>query len=100
MTNGKFLVDPKEIILTLIDSNGGFIDGRTVLQKAAYFAGEKLKVDLGFSPHYYGPYSREVEATTELLVSQGLLTETIERLSGLDAIAGFEPRKYHYQMTP
>ncbi len=89
----------KELILTVTHANGGSIEGRTVLQKVCYFAGERLDLDLGFRPHYYGPFSSRIEDATDILVSQTLLRETIERIPTFRPATGFEPRKYTYQLT-
>ena len=89
----------KELILTVTDANGGSIEGRTVLQKVCYFAGKSLDLDLGFRPHYYGPFSSKIEDATDILVSQRLLRETIERIPAFKPATGFEPRKYTYELT-
>lgn len=44
------------------------IRGRTAVQKITYFVSVLLGIDLGFFPHYYGPYSRQVASTLEGLV--------------------------------
>ena len=44
----------------------GTMRGKTLLQKRLYFVSVILGVDLGYEPHYYGPYSEEVAtANTE-----------------------------------
>ncbi len=55
------------LLLTLFDENyeKSFINGRTKLQKVAFFAQKELVEKgydsiYGFRPYYYGPYSREV----------------------------------------
>lgn len=90
---------PKGMILAVTDANGGTIEGRTALQKICYFAAERLGVEFGFGPHYYGPFSPKVEDATDLLVSQNLLRETIERLPTHWPKTGFEARKYTYELT-
>ncbi len=91
-------INPRDFVLMLVRANEGSIAGRTILQKISYFAAEKLELDLGFKPHYYGPFSAEVENATEILVSQKLLEERIERLPLYDTL-DFEPRRYHYELN-
>lgn len=43
------------------------ITGRTALQKIVYFLSVMMNEDLGYNPHFYGPYSPKVaEANAEL----------------------------------
>jgi uncharacterized protein YwgA len=78
---------------------GQRIEGRTKLQKVAYFFGSHLGVEgiLGYRPHYYGPYSSEVADAVSMLASLGFLGETVSP-GTLDA-KGFERRKYVYELT-
>ncbi len=99
MASKETNLDTKDLVLMLIDANEGVIEGRTVLQKISYFAGKKLGWKLAFAPHYYGPFSTEIEDSTDLLVSQGLLTEMIERLPVSNPTTGFGLRKYTYNLT-
>jgi uncharacterized protein YwgA len=81
----------------ILDAAGGRIDGRTVVQKMAYFAANALGEDLGHHAHYYGPYSREVErALTHSALSEDV-HETVERFPGWRG--GPDGRQYHYELT-
>lgn len=93
------LEDPKQLVLALIAANQGYIEGRTVLQKLSYFTAEHLQLSLGFKPHYYGPFSSEIENATELLRYSGLVRELSETIPVLDPSSDFESRKYHYHLT-
>ncbi len=99
MGRERELEEPKDLILLLLSANGGQIDGRTALQKLSYFAGQSIGMDLGFMPHYYGPFSSEIESSTDISVYEDLVTETVQRIPFLDPISSFEPKKYHYQLT-
>ena len=74
------------------------IEGRTLLQKLAYFLNELAKLDIPFEPGYYGPYSEAIANATDSLVTLGFLKETEERYPGGPSNV-FEPRKYTYKLT-
>lgn len=57
------------------------VKGRTRLQKIIYFLSKKLGLDLGFIPHYFGPYSPLVGKTLESLISADFIEETAVSVS-------------------
>lgn len=68
-----------DILLLIVKGEGETgLRGRTLLQKKAYFLSVLMNVDLGFSPHYYGPYSSYVASHLDSLVNCGLLKEVTE----------------------
>lgn len=72
-------MDILNLIICVVGSNKAQrIVGRTQLQKDTYFVCEKLGIDCGFAPHYYGPYSRTVDNAVDTLVSVGFLAESEE----------------------
>jgi hypothetical protein len=90
---------PTDFVLCLIDAAGGKIQGRTLLQKRAFFVTELLDNDFGlrFDAHYYGPYSATVEGTTTQLKNLGFLQESSTGFGTLRD--GFEVRRYNYSLT-
>jgi len=52
--------------------------GRTLLQKKVYFLSVLMRVDFGFSAHYYGPYSSFVAEHLNGLVNYEVLKEVTE----------------------
>jgi uncharacterized protein YwgA len=54
------------LILLLAASTNG-IPGKTALQKIAYFVSVKLKINMSFNAHLYGPYSKVVERNLQTL---------------------------------
>ncbi len=55
----------------------GGIKGRKRLQKVVYFLSQAgCRLDVDYHLHHYGPYSREVANLTDVMVSEGLLSET------------------------
>jgi hypothetical protein len=90
---------PTDFVLCLIDAAGGKIQGRTLLQKRAFFVTELIGDDFGlkFDAHYYGPYSATVEGTTTQLKNLGFLQESS---TGFGTVKeGFEVRRYNYSLT-
>jgi len=90
---------PTDFVLCLVDAAGGRIQGRTLLQKRAFFVTELTGNDFGlrFNAHYYGPYSATVEGTTTQLENLGFLQESS---TGFGTVRdGFEVRRYNYSLT-
>ena len=90
---------PTDFLLGLIDASGGVIEGRTLLQKKAFFVTQLLGTDFGlkFDAHYYGPYSSTVEGTATQLKNLGFLKESN---TGFGIVSeGFEVRRYDYSLT-
>jgi len=92
-------VDPRDLVLAMVAFNEGQqVQGRTLLQKLAYFVNEQLNVGVEFEPYYYGPYSARIAAATDSLVELGFLKEIEERFPA-SATDIFEPRRYSYSLT-
>lgn len=89
----------RDLVLLLVSLGEGRPEfGRTSLQKLGYFAGLTLDRDLGYQPHYYGPFSTLIERETQALVLSNLLEERTVRL-GFANRAGFAARQYEYSGT-
>lgn len=92
-------MDPRDaIMLALQAEEGEPLRGRTLLQKKLYFASVLAGEDLGFRPHYYGPYSQAVADAVNSLVSAGLVRETMETFPGEPSVFG-EWRRHSYGLT-
>src|SRR5258708_13793426 len=90
---------PTDFLLCLIDASGGKVQGRTLLQKRAFFVAELIGEDFGlkFDAHYYGPYSATVEGTTTQMKNLGFLQESS---TGFGIVSdGFEVRRDDYSLT-
>ena len=69
----------QDLILLVVGSEEEkSLRGRTTVQKKLYFLSVLEKTDLGFRPHYYGPYSSWVAENLDILVSTGFLKEVTE----------------------
>jgi hypothetical protein len=93
-------MNPVQFLISLIDANGGEVQGRTLLQKRAYFVSllTGIKVSLGFDAHYYGPYSATVDGTVAEMKNLGFIEEAS---TGFGVVSGgFEMRRYDYRLTP
>ena len=69
------------ILLVIKDEKGDKLRGRTLLQKKIYFLSVLMEHDLGFTAHYFGPYSSYVAGHLDSLVNYGILKETLVPLS-------------------
>jgi uncharacterized protein len=75
VTLQKILDLDDSIILILAASEDNRINGRTAIQKVAYFCVNSLNIDNDFIPHYFGPYSASVDSALGRLVSFALVHE-------------------------
>lgn len=89
---------PRHLFLIMLDHAGGTIAGKTLTQKRAYFVGILLGTDIGFSPHYYGPFSAELDASVGSCKALGFAREDVSNLGMVDA-HGFEVRRFTYSLT-
>jgi hypothetical protein len=91
-------MDTHDILLLAYGAFGGEIRGKTNLQKKLYFLSTMLGIDLGYGPHYYGPYSSEVAAANTNLKVLGYLTESIASAGSYSA-EGFEIARHDFRLT-
>ncbi len=87
-------LDPDDMLILILhaSSDCNRIDGRTTIQKIAYFVSSSLKIENGYFPHYFGPYSPLIASNLQHLVSLGLVAE--------EAILTQNERKmYSYYLT-
>lgn len=90
-------MQPRDFVLF---SHGAFdqgITGRTALQKIVYFLSVMMDKDLGYNPHFYGPYSPKVAEANAELKELDYLEETTT-VYGYNN-QGFEMTKYDYSFT-
>lgn len=64
-----------ELIMALLNEEPNGIDGRTVIQKLGYFSSVKLKMDAGYGPDFYGPFSPSVATHMENLAGLDFMVE-------------------------
>jgi uncharacterized protein YwgA len=79
---------------------GGSIRGKTKLQKTIYFLGvltDSLD-ELGFRPHFYGPYSAEVAGAVDRLRALGFVDQDVVGGGAVDE-AGFEVARYDFRLN-
>jgi hypothetical protein len=89
-----------DFVQLAISALGSEIQGKTNLQKRIFFLGELTGQldELGYRPHFYGPYSDDVAAAVEDLKTVGFLDQNVQSSAGYDE-SGFERRRYDYQLT-
>lgn len=86
------------VALTLREA-GGEIRGKTKLQKLLYFVGvltDRLD-ELGYRPHFYGPYSDDVAYAVGQLKTIGALDQNVTDW-GIDR-SGFEVKRYDFRLN-
>ncbi|MGP8070197.1 MAG: hypothetical protein ACLP5V_09930 [Candidatus Bathyarchaeia archaeon] len=81
-----------EEFLPLLISAAVSIQGRTAVQKLGYFASIVLGLDLGYTAHYYGPYSPLLASYLQNFVGSDYIEES-GRQTALDRVV------YSYSMT-
>lgn len=86
------------ITLTLLAVDGE-VQGKTKLQKLVYFVGALTDSldELGYRPHFYGPYSDDVGYAVRQLRAIGVLDQN-ETEWGYDR-SGFEIKRYDFRLN-
>lgn len=74
------------------------IPSRTMLQKLVYLAADQAGEDLPFAPHFYGPYSSELQDEIEELIAAGWVTESATQLEPWQPTP-FDVVQYRYRLT-
>jgi len=90
-------ISVQDFILLAYKAFGGKMKGKTLLQKRAYFLSVMVGEDLGYSAHYYGPYSEDVATGNAELKSLGLVREEVASY-GVDD-RGFERSRFDYDLS-
>jgi uncharacterized protein len=85
--------------LTLL-AMGGEIKGKTKLQKTVYFLGLMTGCleDLGYRPHFYGPYSNDVADAMSRLKTIGAVDQNVRGGGAVDK-SGFEVCRYDFSLN-
>jgi uncharacterized protein YwgA len=88
-----------QFLLSLIDASDGNIQGRTLLQKRAFFVALLSGIDSGlaFDAYYYGPYSSTLDNTVAQLKNLDFIDEDDTPFGVISG--GFEMRRYDYKLT-
>jgi len=89
--------DTVQLVLLAMD---GQVEGKTKLQKMVYFVGVMTGSldELGYRPHFYGPYSPEVAGGLNRLQAMGFLDYT-KVSSGFRDESGFEQARHDYHLN-
>lgn len=77
-------IDCRSFILSLLQVYGGTIESATKIQKLAFLSIREngLTPFTNFKWHYYGPFSKEIQDTVDVLKSQEIVSEEeINRVS-------------------
>ncbi|NLU28221.1 MAG: hypothetical protein GXX00_14060 [Hungateiclostridium thermocellum] len=88
----------RDVFLITLRHAGNTISGRTLIQKRAFFLDLKLNLGLGYKPHYYGPYSPQLDAAIGQCIALRFVNETVIPY-GWSRTEGFEIKRYDYTLT-
>jgi uncharacterized protein len=93
-------MDAKEFVPLALLSLGGEIQGKTKLQKTVYFLGLLTRCvdDLGYRPHFYGPYSDDVADAVHWLKTIGAVDQCSSGMGATDR-SGFEIRRHDFRLN-
>lgn len=91
---------PVDFLICLIGASGNVVYGRTMLQKLAFFVSldPELRVDLGYTPYFYGPFSPVLHSALGDAQALGFVDEQTTGF-GYPGAAGFEVRRHDYRLT-
>lgn len=92
-------MDATDFVLSLIYEFNGHVEGRSLLQRRAYFVSVLAGIDsdVGFLTHYGGPYSPTVDNSLTRLKTIGLLNQS--DIKSRAKSSGFEIKPYEYRLT-
>lgn len=98
------LIPTIDLLLLCYLAHKGPIEGRTRLQKMVYFVGRRLNRnglfkfnELSYRPHYYGPYSSEIDNDNRELKALDLVKEDQCKIKV--GRKGFDLCRYDYYLT-
>jgi uncharacterized protein YwgA len=89
-------LETPDAVLVIIDAADGQVEGRTAVQKLAYFASVATGRDLGHHAHFFGPYSRPVEGA---LINEAFAGDLAETTNTFSSWSGPDIRQYTYRLT-
>jgi len=93
-------MDTYDFVHLSLHALGGQVSGRTKLQKLMYFAGilTEMIPELGYRPHYYGPYSAEVAGAVDRVRGLGFVDLNMTRATAVDPL-GFEVARSDFTLN-
>lgn len=89
-----------DFVHLVLFASGSKICGKTKLQKRVYFAGilTGRVEELGYRPHFYGPYSAEVAGAVDRLRAIGFVDHSIAASNAYDQ-SGFELARHDFRLN-
>lgn len=88
-----------DIFLLMLKAAEGPIRGKTLVQKRAYFLNKMMEVGLYYKPHFYGPYSPNLETAIGRCRALGFVEQRTVSY-GFNTEKGFELKRYDFTLTP
>ena len=92
-------MDARDFVAMTLLASGGHVRGKTKLQKLVYIVGILTRSldELGYRPHFYGPYSDDVAEAVSHLKTIGAIEQTVSDW-GYNS-SGFEIRRYDFSLN-
>lgn len=92
-------MDARDFVAMTLLASGGHVRGKTKLQKLVYIVGILTRSldELGYRPHFYGPYSDDVAEAVSHLKTIGAIEQTVSDW-GYNT-NGFEIKRYDFTLN-
>lgn len=74
------------------------MSSKTLIQKKGFFVDLFLNLGLNYRPHFYGPYSPDLDAAIGQCKALGFVEERVAEY-GLSSNSGFEVKRFDYELT-
>jgi uncharacterized protein YwgA len=93
-------MNPYDFVHLGLHALGGEIQGKTKLQKSMYFLGilADCVEELGYRPHFYGPYSEDVADAVDELRGLGFVDRSVASGGAVDP-SGFEVARFDFRLN-
>jgi uncharacterized protein YwgA len=97
--NNKRITIRDLVILAIYLSKEKQIIGRTKIQKILYLLSKKSRLNMGYEPYFYGPYSGDVSEVLQYAKQDGLINEGSDVFSKKsDENQNFDNKQYKYTL--
>src|SRR4051794_2256979 len=92
-------MDAREFVAMTLLASGGQVRGKTKLQKLVYIVGilTRSLEELGYRPHFYGPYSDDVAEAVTHLKTIGAIEQSVSDWGY--GSNGFEIKRYDFTLN-
>jgi hypothetical protein len=93
-SRGEYTIKPSEVFLLILHAAEGKICSKALAQRRGYLLDSYLGLGLGYRPHYFGPFSDELDNAIGRCNALGFVER--KNLVGY----GSSARRYDFALTP